>query len=345
MSRPRKLSFDRFILDPSNASLTLDGNAVPVTPKAFELLCCLVGRAGQLLTKDELFNAVWRRRFVSESVLKDNISDLRRALGDQAKVPRYIETVARRGYRFIAELGELIETEAIGHGAGAPAVSTRSEAQRTVLPGHENPALALPDKPSIAVMPFSNMSGDPEQEYFTDGMVEEIITALSRIRWLFVIARNSSFTYKGRAIDVRQVGHELGVRYVLEGGVRKAANRVRVTAQLIDATTATHLWADRFDGKLDDMFDLQDRMTASVMSAIAPTLEQAEIERAKRKPTDTLDAYDHFSARNVQLSSNGPGEQQRSAAAVPQGDRDRPGFCFRIWHGSVVLQPKQRLIG
>jgi TolB-like protein len=153
---------------------------------------------------------------------------------------------------------------------------------------------SLPDKPSIAVLPFQNMSGDPEQEYFADGMVEDIITALSRLRWLFVIARNSSFTYKGRAVDVKQVGRELGVRYVLEGSVRKAGNRVRITGQLIDAATGTHLWADRFDGELADVFDLQDRVTASVVGTISPKLEQAEIERAKRKPTENLDAYDYF---------------------------------------------------
>ncbi len=155
-------------------------------------------------------------------------------------------------------------------------------------------ALALPDKPSIAVLPFQNMGGDPEQEYFADGIVEEIITALSCIRWLFVIARNSSFTYKGRPVDVRQVGRELGVRYVLEGSVRKGASRVRITGQLVDTLTGAHLWADRFDGILDDIFDLQDRMTASVVGAISPKLEQAEIERAKRKPTDSLDAYDYY---------------------------------------------------
>jgi TolB-like protein/Tfp pilus assembly protein PilF len=156
------------------------------------------------------------------------------------------------------------------------------------------PALALPDKPSIAVLPFQNMSGDPEQEYFADGMVEEIITALSRFRYLFVIARNSSFTYKGRAVDVKQVGRELGVRYVLEGSVRKAANRIRITGQLVDGITGAHLWADRFDGNLEDIFDLQDQVTASVVSAIAPKLEQVEIERAKRKPTESLDAYDYY---------------------------------------------------
>jgi TolB-like protein/class 3 adenylate cyclase len=156
------------------------------------------------------------------------------------------------------------------------------------------PLPSLPDKPSIAVLPFQNMSGDPEQEYFADGMVEDITTALSRLRWLFVIARNSSFTYKGRTVNVKQIGRELGVRYVLEGSVRKAGMRVRITGQLIDASTGGHLWANRFDGDLADIFDLQDQVTESVVGAIAPKLEQAEIERAKRKPTESLDAYDYF---------------------------------------------------
>jgi adenylate cyclase len=162
----------------------------------------------------------------------------------------------------------------------------------------ENPAatapLALPEKPSIAVLPFQNMSGDPEQEHFADGMVEDIITGLSRSRSLLVIARNSTFTYKGKAVDIKQVGRELGVRYVLEGSVRKSGNRVRITGQLIDATTGAHLWADRFDGLLDDVFDLQDRVTSSVVGAILPHLERAEIERAQRKPTESLRAYDYY---------------------------------------------------
>jgi TolB-like protein/class 3 adenylate cyclase len=154
--------------------------------------------------------------------------------------------------------------------------------------------LPLPDKPSIAVLPFQNMSGDPEQEYFADGMVEDIITGLSRSKSLFVIARQSTFTYKGKAVDVRQVGRDLGVRYVLEGSVRKAGNRVRITGQLIDAATGLHLWAERFDGQLEDVFDLQDRVTSSVICAISPRLERAEIERAKRKRTDNLQAYDYY---------------------------------------------------
>jgi TolB-like protein len=160
--------------------------------------------------------------------------------------------------------------------------------------GKTGQALALPDRPSIAVLPFENLSADREQEYFADGMVEEVITALSRFRGLFVIARNSSFAYKGRAVDVKQVGRELGVRYILEGSVRKAGSRVRITGQLIDATTGVHLWADRFDGALEDVFDLQDQVTSDVVGAIAPKIEQAEIERAKRKPTENLDAYDHY---------------------------------------------------
>jgi TolB-like protein len=154
--------------------------------------------------------------------------------------------------------------------------------------------LALPDKPSLAVLPFQNMSGDPEQEYFADGMVEEVTTAISRLPWLFVIARNSSFTYKGKAIDVKQVAHELGVRYVLEGSVRKSGNRVRITGQLIDASTGNHIWADRFDGALDDIFDLRDRVASSVVGAIEPRLRLSEIERAARKPTERLEAYDLY---------------------------------------------------
>jgi TolB-like protein len=184
--------------------------------------------------------------------------------------------------------------------------------------------LALPDKPSIAVLPFENMSGDPEQGYFVDGMAEDIITALSRMRWLFVIARNSSFTYKGRAVDVKQVGRELGVRYVLEGSVRKAANRVRITGQLIDTATGAHLWADRFDGALEDVFDLQDQITTNVVGAIAPTLQRAEIERAKRKPTDSLDAYDYF---------------LRGMASVHQWTADANDEALQMFRRAFALDP------
>src|SRR5258706_131209 len=188
----------------------------------------------------------------------------------------------------------------------------------------QSQALPLPDKPSIAVLPFQNMSGDPEQEYFADGMVEDIITALSQFRSLFVIARNSSFTYKGRAMDVKQVGRELGVRYVLEGSVRKAANHVRITAQLVDAATGSHLWADRFDGALEDVFDLQGRVTVSVVGAIAPKLEQAEIERAKRKPTESLDAYEYY---------------LRGMASFHKATMEANDAALRLFYRAIELDP------
>lgn len=186
------------------------------------------------------------------------------------------------------------------------------------------PELSLPDKPSIAVLPFQNMSGDPEQEYFADGMVEDIITALSRFRQLFVIARNSSFVYKGLAVDVKQVSRDLGVRYVLEGSVRKAGNRIRITAQLIDAPTGGHLWAERFDGGLEDIFDLQDQVTARVVGEIAPRLEQAEIERAKRKPTDSLDAYDYY---------------LRGRANLNRGSRDATDEALGQFYQALQIDP------
>jgi len=186
------------------------------------------------------------------------------------------------------------------------------------------PALALPDKPSIAVLPFQNMSGDPEQEYFADGMAEDIITALSRFKSLFVIARNSSFAYKGKSPDIRQVGRELGVRYVLEGSVRKGGTRLRITGQLIDSQSGAHLWAERFDGGLEDVFDLQDQVTARAVAAIAPRLEQAEWERARRKPAENLDAYDCF---------------LRSCAAVHEGSRSSFEEALRLSYRAIELEP------
>ena len=179
--------------------------------------------------------------------------------------------------------------------SSSPAPADSPLATEAVAPPEPAPAdQPLPSKPSIAILAFQNLSGDPEQEYFADGIVEEIITALSRMPWLFVIARNSSFTYKGRAVDAKQIGRELGVRYILEGSVRKAGHRVRITGQLIDASLGAHLWAGRFEGELENIFDLQDQVTASVVGQIAPKLEAAEIERARRKPTDSLDAYDYY---------------------------------------------------
>jgi TolB-like protein len=236
----------------------------------------LAERATLVLTKQELVARVWHGHAVGDDALTSCVQELRRALGDDPRQPQLIETRHRRGYRLLV-----------------PVSATEPPTKNGTAPEPTVP-LALPDKPSIAVLPFQNMSGDPEQEYFADGMVEDIITALSRFKGLFVIARSSSSTYKGKAADVKQVGRELGVRYVLEGSVRKATNRLRISGHLIDTATGGHLWADHFDSVLEDIFDLQDRMTSSVVGAIAPKLEEAETERAMRKPTESLDAYDCY---------------------------------------------------
>jgi len=264
-----------FRLDAEAQVLFRGTQPVALGQRAVVLLRILVERPGDLVSKDTLIEAAWSGLAVEDSNLTVQIAALRRALGEEPGGGRWIETLPRRGYRFVGPVG-------IEDGNARPAATPTKG-----LP-------PLPDRPSIAVLPFQNLSGDPEQECFADGMVEDIIIALSRVPWLFVIARNSSFTYKGRAVDVKQVGRELGVRYVLEGSVRKAGNRVRIAGQLIDAAAGTHLWADRFDGGYEDIFDLQDQVTASVVGAMAPKLEQAEADRAKHKPTDSLDAYDNF---------------------------------------------------
>lgn len=267
-----EITFGPFRLDIERRLLSRDGAPVPLRSRGSDILCVLAASPGMLVTKENLMDQVWPGLNVGENTIQVHVSALRKALGEDISGQRFIVTVSGRGYRFIAGAAERVHSAEPNAGLG----------------------LALPDKPSIAVMPFQNMSGDREQEYFADGIAEDIITALSRMQWLFVIARNSTFTYKGRSVDIRQVGRDLGVRYVLEGSVRKAGNRVRITGQLIDASTGVHLWADSFDSDLANIFELQDRVTASVVSAISPTLEKAEIERAKRKPTESLTAYDCF---------------------------------------------------
>src|SRR4051812_38893047 len=266
-----EVSFGRFQFDLGRRELSRDGIPVRLGSRALDVLFVLATARGNVITKDELLARVWPGQVVEENNLQVQVSALRKALDEEKSGQSYLVTVPGRGYRLIGVAGG-------------------------------SPGPPPPDKPAIAVLPFQNMSDDPQQEYFADGIVEDIITALCHMRWLFVIARDSSFAYKGRTADVKQVGRELGVRYVVEGGIRRAAQRVRITAQLIDASTGAHLWADHFDGGLEDIFDLQDRVTASVVGAIAPKLEQVEIERAKRKPTESLDAYDYY-LRGVANSS------------------------------------------
>jgi TolB-like protein len=294
-------TFGDYVLDPELRELTHGSQAVAVGPRVFDLLLYLVRNREHVVSKDELLDRVWDGRTVSESTLTSHVNAARKAIGDNGQDQRLIRTIARKGLRFV---GDVLETQ--------PSAGLRSQ---TPAPpdGPTAPAQEL-GKPSIAALPFLNLSGDAAQDYFIDGVVEDIISALSRIRWLFVVARNSSFTYKDRAVDVKQVSRELGVRYVLEGSMRKAANRVRITGQLVDATTGANIWAERFEGTLDDLFELQDQVATSVVGAIAPQLERAEIERAMRKPTESLDAYDYYLRGMANFHQ---GSKQAIDAALP----------------------------
>jgi len=263
--------FGPFRLDTGTNILFCGDEPLPLGARAVALIRLLVERAGEPVIKSALIEAAWPGLAIEDSNLTVQIAALRRVFAEHAAGADWIETLPRRGYRYVGP--EVMTDEPTA--ANGPATSP-----------------ALPDKPSIAVLPFANLSSDPEQEYFADGMVDDIITGLSRIKWLFVIARNSTFTYKGRAVDVKQVGRELGVHYVLEGSVRKATDRVRITGQLIDANNGAHVWAERYDRRLDDIFGLQDEIALAVVGAIEPSLRRAEVERIKRKRPGNLDAYD-----------------------------------------------------
>src|SRR3954468_19598605 len=267
--------FEGFTLDPARCLLRSADREVELRPKSFEVLRYLIENADRLVPKEELIKALWPHVVVTEDSLTQCVSEARRAIGDGNQI--IIKTVPRRGYRFTASVSRLDCARMV------PLAGTDPRAE-----------LPLAHRPSIAVLPFDNLSGDPQQDYFSDGIVEEIITALTRTSWLLVIARNSSFTYKSHAVDVKEVGRELGVHYVLEGSVRKSAEKVRITCQLIDTANGMHIWADRYEGSLEDIFELQDQVTANLVSAIARPLQRAAIERARRKPTENLSSYDYF---------------------------------------------------
>jgi TolB-like protein len=309
--------FKDCVLDPERRELTRGAEPIAVGPQVFDLLLYLLQNRERVVSKDSLLDAVWGGRIVSESTLTSHINAVRKAIGDSGDEQHLVKTVPRKGFRFVGDVREAQKPS----GLAPPPFEAQSNPPDRV----PQPALTLPDKPSIAVLPFQNLSGDPEQDYFADGVVEDIITEFSRVRWLFVIARNSSFTYRGRAVDVKQVGRELGVGYVLEGSVRKAADRVRITGQLIDATTGAHLWAERFEGTLDDIFELQDQIAASVAGAIAPQVELAEIERAKRKPTASLNAYDCY---------------LRALALLQKGNREAIDEALPLFHKAIDLDPE-----
>jgi TolB-like protein/cytochrome c-type biogenesis protein CcmH/NrfG len=262
-------SFESYALDTGTRELTRGAELIPLEPQVFDLLVFLIENRDRVVSKDDVMASVWQGRIVSESTLTSRINAARKAIGDSGNQQKLIRTIARKGFRFVGALHE----------------EARAPIQR-------QPVFPLPERPSIAVLPFSNMSDDPEQEYFSDGISEDIITALSKLRWFFVIARNSSFIYKGKAVHLRQIADELGVGYVVEGSVRRSGDRVRITAQLNDVATGGHIWAERYDRSIADVFAVQDEITEAIVAAIEPQIYAAENFRAQRKPPDSLDAWD-----------------------------------------------------
>jgi TolB-like protein len=308
--------FGPFRLDPKAGILYRGAEPTMLGQRAVALLRLLLENAGVPVTKDALVQAGWGGLAVADNNLTVQIAALRRVLGDEAGAGGWIETLARRGYRYVG-----------------PAVTTDGADAQPADRGA--PALALPEKPSVAVLPFANLSGDPGQDYFADGMVDDIITGLARIKWLFVIARNSTLVYKNRAVDVKQIGRELGVRYVLEGSVRKAGDSVRVTAQMIDAATGAHVWAERFDRRSDDIFALQDEIALSAVGAIAPSVRKAEIERVKRKRPESLDAYDLVLRAQPDVESGMPEQVTRALGLLDRAIAIEPAYALA--HGNAAM--------
>lgn len=269
-----RFCFEDNVLDGDLRELTCAGVAVPLQPQVFDLLLYLVAQRARVVSRDDLISQIWSDRIVSDSALNSRINAARKAIGDDGATQRLIKTIPRKGFRFVGEVQEEVAA------SPAPAIS---------VPARPH---TVSDRPAVAVLAFENMSGDPAQDYFGDGISEDILTALSKQRWFLVIARNSSFTYKGRAVHIRQIAEELGVRYIVEGSVRKADNRVRITAQLNDATSGSHLWAERYDRELIDVFAVQDEITNAIVAAVEPQIHAAENFRAHRKPPASLDAWD-----------------------------------------------------
>lgn len=310
------LEFGPFRLDGDAGILFHGAEPTPLGQRAVLLLALLVRRAGVPVPKDALIEAAWPAQAVDDSNLTVQIAAVRRTLADISGEAHWIETLPRRGYRYVG-----------------PAVTPSDLDRAPTAP--EAPLLTLPDRPSIAVLPFANLSGDVEQDYFADGMVDDIITGLSRINWLFVIARNSTFAYKGRAVDVKQVGRELGVRYVLEGSVRKTGTLVRITGQLIDASTGMHVWAERFDRRSEDVFALQDDIALSTVGAIAPSLRRAEINRVRRKRPDSLDAYDLVLRAQPDVDSGMPAQVSQALVLLERAIALEPAYALA--HGNAAM--------
>jgi adenylate cyclase len=281
--------FEDCVLDTDRRELRREGTVLSVPPKVFDLLVYLIQNRERVVSKDDLISAIWESRIVSDAAITTRLNVARSAIGDSGEEQRLIRTLQRKGFRFVGAVRE----EYAQH--GTPAASAPIEGPR--------PALPLPEKASIAVLPFTNMGGDPGQDYLTDGITEDIITELSRFSELFVIARNSSFQYKGKAVDVRQVGRELGVRHVLEGSIRLHGEQMRITAQLVDAATGGHRWADRYDRTVKDVFSVQDEVARTIAAILAAHVNMAEIERALLKPPAMWQAHDYFMRAAATLAS------------------------------------------
>ena len=266
--------FGSYVLDTDRRELKRGGELIALEPQVFDLLVHLVRNRDRVVSKDDLIASVWGGRIVSESTLTSRINAVRRAVGDSGEEQKLIRTLARKGFRFVGDAREQSPS-------GGPAAGLQAP-------------FALPDRPSIAVLPFTNMSGDPQQDYFIDGIAEEIITALSRVRWFFVIARHSSFAYRDKGLDAKQIARDLGVRYVLVGSVRRAGDQVRISAQLIEGSSGNNVWARSYDRAAADIFAVQDEITQMIVGAIEPQLSRAERERARVKPRDSLDAWSTY---------------------------------------------------
>ena len=274
------LLFADHMLDTDRRELRRGSEPIAVEPQVFDLLLYLLQNCDRVASKGDLIASIWGGRIVSDSTLTSRIKSARNAVGDSGRDQKLIRTIARKGFRFVGAVS--IQEDVAEPAFGKP----------PYIHEQSSPALSPPDRPIIAVLPFVNMSGDPEQAYFSDGISEDIITALSKLRWFFVIARNSSFIYKGRPVHMKQVAEELGVGYLIEGSVRRDGNRVRITAQLSDAAIGTQIWAERYDRDLVDVFAVQDEITEAIVAAIEPQLYAAENFRANRKPPDSMDAWD-----------------------------------------------------
>ena len=325
-----RLVFADCTIDVARHELSRAGVPVHVEPQVFDLLLHLIQNRDHVVGKDELVAAVWQKRVISDSTVNNRINAARQAIGDSGERQLFIRTVARRGFRFIGDVQEI-------HG------SSHHRAPGAAIAGRHPPEEERSDKPSVAVLPFANLSGDPEQEFFADGIAEDIITALSKARWLLVIARNSSFAYKGRTTDIKQVSRELGARYVLEGSVRKYGSRVRISAQLIEAVTSAHIWAERYDRDLVDIFELQDEITQNVASAIEPSVAQAEQYRVSRKHPDSLDAWEAYHRGLWHFVKHEPSENDQAKPffqlAIDLDKSFAPGYyglaMTHLWDGSV----------